>query len=252
MKKRVVVAAVFTMFSGVVTQAQMLGNPISRAPADQLYGEAALRFGETEYDKGTIKRNMLTASLARGVAEHTDVYVGLGYSIKSELDGEPVDGSGMALGIGARHLIRQVDKALVSVYGELRYLSDDLGSLSESFDEYNVSVDVESTLTEVAIGVVGVYAVDNRLKVYGALELVPFSDGEVEISVDSNIPSYYYYWYDLDDVIESEEGKFSFERDSMIGIRLGAEYAISNELKLQGEVSIINEQMVTIGIGRAF
>jgi hypothetical protein len=202
-------------------QAQLVVNPARRAP--EMSGEfgAVFLMQGAEYEVEDrdldIERDMVGLSGAFGLTDLMDVYGVLGYTISSELEDWDDDGDGILLAAGLRGQLMQSRPLRVQAYGQFQMLDEDYGDDGE--------VEAKGELMEFLLGVAGIYTMD-PFDFYTALEMVPFSDGELSVEdVDADL-----------------------ERDSLLGLRFGMSVDFGG-IWLRTDVVIGNEESLTAGVG---
>lgn len=214
-----VLSFVLPLIVSSTASAQLIVNPADVLGQGQFAIEPALLISEIEYDEdqgngGDIERTALAVSAAHGVTEKLDIYGEFGYTLEAEADDISGDGDGFIFGAGIRGLMYQAD--VISFRGVLggRYIDEDYGS------------GVDGNLFEI-YGTTLVHAdLNNSFSLYGGLDIIPFSDGELEFgSFDSDI-----------------------ERDNFLGIRFGANYRIDSML-LRAEAAVIGQQTLILSAG---
>ena len=145
---------------------------------------------ETEKFKLEIERKLFGISGAVGVTERVDLYGGLGYIFDGEIDeASEVDHDGGYFAcIGARGQIFNKDALSIHGYGQVQYLledwTEDWSDYETDGDYYSFSLqetyEAEISQVEIIVGILGKYTITDQVSVYGALELIPFSDGTIE------------------------------------------------------------------------
>lgn len=225
MRKAVVVAVAVCLAAGSAW-AQLIVDPAQQAAAGRIEAGGVLSMSTIEYevDGGTgiggdadIDRTIIGAYGASGVSDMLDIYGALGIIAKAEVDGADDSGTGFLLAGGGRMDVMDISMLDILLYAQAEYISEDYGD------------GVDGTILEISGGVVGRYALAQGANVYGALDLIPFSDGEVEMSGFTT----------------------DFERDSLFGIRLGGNYDLGN-FWIRGELALMGEETITIGAGTYF
>jgi hypothetical protein len=228
--------------------AQLIVDPTARADVGVTEAGAALAISEVEYDEGDIERQVLGVYGAYGVGDWFDVYGVLGLIIDAEPSDWGDSGDGFMLAVGARSALRQIDSWTFLAYGQLQYITEDYGSESASDvdglgDPVSVSADAEGTITELILGGVARYDLNDQLSLYGGIDLIPYSDGEADVSVNVSgggpIAGL------------GADDSFDFERDNMIGIRGGATYDLAS-FWLRAEIALLSEQTFLLGAGTTF
>jgi hypothetical protein len=200
--------------------AQLLIDPSGKAEVGQIEVAASLILNEIEYEiansaESDIEYTVIGAQAAYALNEMVDVFGALGFIAKAESDTD--DGDGFMLAGGVRAAVATMNAVAISAYAQVQYLSED-------FDN-----DVEATVKELLLGVTGSYMLNDIVKLYGGLELVPYSDGEVE----------------------TPRGDADVERDAMFTVRVGGTADVSGVL-VRAELSLLAEQGITLGLGTRF
>ena len=206
-------------------QAQLLNNPAT------LPGQAEVGYGvwlgssTTDYElersgeTGDIDRSLLAGSVEYGAHELVSVFGSAAYAFDVE------DGNGHQFQLGAKGPLRFITMEGVSFnwYSALSVQNESLGGLNEAGVE-----DVENVLSEWLLGAIAVKPLNENFKLYGGLELVPYSLGESVFQ--STNP-------------ENDEYKTDFERDPKVGLRAGV---IWNDIEFH--VDLVHETSVLAGV----
>jgi len=243
----------FAVAAGVLATAtgwgQLLVDPAAKLDTGWLEASGQLSYGKTKYDDGFhVDRAVMQAAAAYGIDPWVDVYVGAGFS-NADLEGWPDNGNGFLIGAGARGIIFGHEVFCVMGYGELRYMDDNYGRVGVREGDRFVSAAIDSTLFETALGISARYWPERNFSVYGAVEVVPLSDGKVKMKVRSNLPDNVLDGMDL----EFPDGKRSadLERTSFLGVRLGAAYDFGGTI-LRFESGFLHELTTSISVGFRF
>ncbi len=223
---RIVIAVFFVCLMAGYASAQLIVDTAQKAATGRVEGGAVLCFTEVGYDvdaghgiggAADVKRSILGGYSALGLSDKLDVYGALGLILKSEVDASSGSGSGFMLAGGGRLDLMDVSVVDVSAYAQLGYVSEGYGA------------GADGVILEVVGGVVGRMTVNNQITVFGAVDLFPFSDGEVDVGG-----------------VTTDIG-----RDSLFGLRGGATMDLGS-IWLRGEIAIVGETTVTIGAGTYF
>ena len=177
-----------------------------------------LSFSSIEYEGDSrggaeIERTILGLSAGYGLSPDLNAFGELGYSVESSFEDGGDDDDGFILGTGLRGVIARQDKLSLRGYGGLRYINEEYGG------------DSKGNLFEVYGGLVARGQVRQEIGLYLGIDIVPFSDGE----------------------IESGNREFDIERDDLIGLRLGGDYAIKG-IVLSAEFPLISEEGFTFRV----
>ncbi len=222
MKKIIMaVLSVTAMLFVNTAQAELMVNPTASAENGEMEGGVALSFSSISYevpgDNSDVDRKMLSAYGAMNVQDEIDIFGALGYTFQSELDGRNGDDTGFALAGGVRATLPIDGDFKVRGYGQLFYFDEDYGN------------SLSGTGIELSLGVLAIKEIE-ELKIYGGVELVPFDDSELK----GNLAT------------------IDLERDNIFGLRVGANYQLNDQLLLRGELALISETTVTVGLSMPF
>lgn len=219
------IIALFGVYA-LPASAQLLFNPAEKAELGQMEGAAGIGFSEVTYENDgetDVDRKFISGYGAYGVNDKIDVVVAGAFSFETEAEDLDDDGTGFILGGGVRSTLpfgKELPLQLQG-YGQLIYVDEDYGDL--------FGAEVEATGLELSLGVAAIYDEIEKIRLYGALELVPYSDFEAESrGVDED-----------------------FDRDDMIGIRLGGRYDM-DPLFIDLGLGLIHEQTFIASIGKTF
>jgi peptidoglycan hydrolase-like protein with peptidoglycan-binding domain len=221
---RSVALIIATALSVNCAQAQLLANPATLSGLGQNEFGVYLGHSNVIYDiekadeTGDINRSLLSAYAARGVYRNIDIFAALAYGFDIE------DGTGTHIALGAKGGLDfiQLDGINFNWYSQLSVYNEEL-------DEVD-NVSVENKLSELLLGAVAVKHIDSDFSVYGGLEVVASSLGEATSKKD------------LHDDYNSD-----FNRDSVVGLRLGAQYK-----SFQMHVGLVNESSFLLGVTLPF
>src|SRR5690606_4162026 len=132
---------------------------------------------------------------------------------EAELEDFDDDDDGIPIGGGLRGAIYTERQVSVHARGGFRYIREDYGP------------GAAGDLLELETGIVARYALSDRFGAYGGVDLVPYSDGEVEAGpADTDI-----------------------ERDDIIGLRLGADFRL-DPVVINAEFGLISEDSFVLRV----
>ena len=267
MKKMLVVFCLTCVFA-IVASAELFVDASRTAGKGNWEGGLNAGLSTTEYEfsgrggpiadgfEKEADRTVLSGYGAVGLTDWLDLFASGGYIINS--DGIwHTDASGFVIAGGARAELWKRDNFSLMGYAQASYLSEEyeeedwyhyvrsgsFGGGTFTSDTYSqnppndggpyeiVGLDASATLTELALGFLWRYELD-KLALYGGIELVPVSDGEMK-----------------SDLLDS---KSDFERTGMFGIRGGATYRVRDDMFLRGEVTLVGEQTFNLGLSKVF
>ncbi|MCB0323575.1 MAG: hypothetical protein KDD69_08375, partial [Bdellovibrionales bacterium] len=157
---------------------------------------------------GDIERTIIGAGFGYGLTPVVDLYGELGYIAEAELEDVDDDDDGFLFGGGFRGIVYHQSQFSLHGRGGFRFITEDYGD------------DADGDLTEVELGLVARYAVNRQLGIYGGLDLVPFSDGDIDVSGG---------------------GSADIERDDLLGVRLGIEGQLEG-IGLNAEFGLVSEE----------
>lgn len=208
--------AALSLTIALPASAQVLVAPQVVAPEGRLDVDAVLSLSEIEYDfdrggDGEVERSILGAALGYGLGPNLNLYGELGYILEAELEHSDDDGDGVLLGGGVRGQLYQQNKFTLNGFGGLRLI----------FEDYGDGADGE--LLEIPLGLLGRYAVHRDFGLYGGVDVVPISEGELDVP----------------------GGDRDFDRDNPLGLRFGVDFALEPVL-LNAEVAVISEEAFTL------
>lgn len=207
--------------------AELFVSPISKN-----YKEASISFGKSDvdYDAGNLERTFISGSYSLPQSDKLNLFAFGQFGFDVE------DGDGFIFGGGAKGPLAFSSGTNINLhwYSQFAYLSEDYGT------ENNVSQ--KGSGYEILLGLVSVHSLDSNLTVWGGLEIIPLSDLEVEVvGTFTGREEFNLADVQLGKAIPST-GTVEFERDDMLGLRLGAEYG-----SLSFSLSLMNETTVMIG-----
>lgn len=206
-----------------VTYAELLVDPSQKADRGGLEVGGIFMYSDVEYEIWDIKRLIAGGYAAYGLNEIIDIYTGVGYIIDADPSGWPDRDSGFILAGGVRALVYENDPMAVIVYSQLGYITEDYGTAHYSAD---------GTLLELTFGGIFKYILNDQLSFYGGLELIPYSDGEVDFS--------------------GRSANFDLERDKIVTVRGGATYHLDENIWFRGGLAVGSETTFTFGVGYSF
>ena len=256
--KRFIVSTIATsvlVWLALPADAQQIIHPARKASPGQLEFGAVAGLSMIEYDgdggegSGDIDRKLMGGYGALGLMELVDVYGTLGIFTAEPEDWDDT-GAGWLIAAGARSAFKLNDQFSIHGYGQLQYLSEDYGETSESESGYYASasskMEATGTFKELLLGGAVRFTPVENLGVYAALELIPYSDGEVEVDASTTVSSLYGGTHS-----ESVSQTADIERDGLIGLRLGADLVVG-QFYGRGELALLSETALLIGAGIAF
>lgn len=181
--------------------------------------QGTLMLSDVEYDfdaggDAEIERTIVGISSSYGLNQSLSMFGEFGLIAESEIENSRDDGNGFLLGAGLKGPLMYQGRFSVTGFGGIRFIDEDYGD------------SVDGQLFELHGGVVGRYALEKNLGVYAGLDIIPFSDGEVD----------------------APGGKSDFERDNILGLRLGIDFLIQ-EVQVNTEVALVSEEAFVIRIG---
>jgi hypothetical protein len=206
----------FCIFFVSTVSAQQL-TPTQRKNDEGMWtGSPLLSLSEIEYEldgggDGEIERTILGGAFGFGLGPRLDLYIEGGYIVEAELENGSDDGDGFLIGSGIRGIIYKENHFEFFGKGGVRYITEDYGS------------SIDGDIFELELAGVARYAVRNKLGVYGGVDLIPYSDGEIEIG----------------------RGDADIERDDLIGLRFGVEGTV-NSVILNAEVALVSEEALIL------
>lgn len=224
MKKRYgfILTLAFMITFAPVTYAELLVDPSQKTDPGGLEVGGIFMYSDVDYEIWDIKRLIAGGYAAFGLSEIIDIYAGAGYIIDSDPSGWPNGDSGFIVAGGVRGLVYENNPMAVIVYSQLGYITEDYGTVHYSAD---------GTLLELIVGGIFKYSLNDQLSFYGGLELIPYSDGEVDFS--------------------GRLRDFDLERDKIVTVRGGATYHLEN-LWFRGGLAVGSETTFTFGVGYSF
>ncbi|RYZ66594.1 MAG: hypothetical protein EOP09_12450 [Proteobacteria bacterium] len=170
--------------------------------------------GDDSFDvEGTI----LVAGYKASVNPRFSIGGGFGLMVDGEAgsDVQADDGQGFRLFVDAAFEAHRFNNNKIIITGTVSH--DRFGF------EYQ-DQDVDFTVTELKAGALFMHSVEG-FDLYGGLEFVLVSDGEVEVF----------------------NGDFDADRDDRLNLRLGAAYNLSNYVALKADLLILGEQTLLLG-----
>ncbi len=195
----------------------------------------ALTFSETFYKHGDVTRQMLGLRLERTgvIFDRLNLAADFGYAFKSEhseWNKKGGSGSGYAMGLESSFA---PFRALPGLRGGLRLFrfSEDYGDGGR----FGGLASAEGDATGVSAGLMYSHALSKLLSAHAAVEYVVFEDGTYGRSIGGLTVG-----RDQD-----------MERDSKVGLRLGAAYDAGG-YRIKADIALISEQSVKLGVGIPF
>jgi hypothetical protein len=161
-----------------------------------------------------IERKILGAIFEHGIADSMAIFAHIGLSTDVEIG--RADGDGFTLGVGAKYRFYHEDRVKIIGYGAFNRFDDDV--------EY-LNIESEVTLNELHMGGVGVYEINPSVEAYGGLEIVPYSNGEVDS--------------------EGSAIDYDIERDDLVSLKLGANVYVKGFV-LRPEFTLLSEQTLAL------
>lgn len=206
-------AAIF--FAGSA-QAQLLIHSQESNTRTGVALNAAVSFSEIEYDgdrgsEGDVERSIIGLGLTLPLSSIVELYGEFGYIAEADLQETRGDGDGFLVGGGLRGTLLRRDRLSLLGRGGFRFITEDYGS------------GLDADIGEVDLGLTARFAANRDLGLYGGLDFIPYSDGELDTGA----------------------GDVDFDRDKRIGLRFGADYKIQS-VTLNGEFSLISEEALIL------
>ncbi len=214
--KNSLIALVLCLAFATQSQAQLLVEPFGEAGVGRLEASAVLSFGEIEYDSGvdSIERTIVGVTGAYGIHSHMDLYGELGFIAKAELENSNDDDMGVLLGTGLRGVLYREGRFSFIGRGGLRFISEEYGN------------DTDGEIIDVDLGVTGRYNLNETVDLYGGVDFIPLSEGEIGTSA----------------------GDFDFERDNAVGFRVGGNFQL-DRFTLNAELGRASEEGFIVRLG---
>jgi len=271
--KRILYIVGLTFLSGIVAHAELFVDASRTAGKSNWEVGVHAGLSETEYKysgrggpiadgaKQDAERTTVSAYGALGLTDWLDIFVSGGYIVQS--DGIwHTKASGLVVAGGVRAEAWRRDRFAIMVYLQASHRAEDYddedwyyyervgtrrypwGTVTEHSETYSKSppddggpyerrsVGASSTSSDVALGAIGRYR-SGRVACYGGLELVPWSDGEIE-----------------EDMFDGS--KSDMERSGALGVKAGASYELAAGMFLHGEATLLNEQTIRLGLSKVF
>lgn len=198
----------------VITSASALVviNPVTTIEQGEFDFGGGLLITEIDFEVEGIEADaddtIIGGYVGYGLYNGVSIYGALGYATE--------DGGGYTMALGAKGALYQKGPLQITCYGHYQYLSEDEDS-------------VEFTFGEFIIGSLATYSPNDQLSLFGGLELIPFSDGEISFS----------------------DMEVDVERDGIFNIRAGALYDFG-PMYLRGDAAFGSETSFTIALGATF
>lgn len=228
------VVGIFMLSGFGSAYAELFINPVTKLSMGAREGSAHFGTSTVTYDSGgsngDVDRTFLGATVAYGMNNLLDVYGTFSYTMKAKAEGIPGDDSGYILGGGVRGGIPNDMGLKLHGYAQLLLINEDYGS--ESF--FGTTIEYSGKETSIMAGVVASKALENKVVVYGGLELNLVSDADIKVSGYSG-----------------GSGRVSVDRDDFLGFRLGANFDAGDFL-LNVNTSLIHETGIFISGSKPF
>ena len=174
-----------------------------------------------------MERTWLSFHDAVSLTDRLELLAAIAAILKAEAEGFDDEGDGFALAGGLRYRVWQQDASALQAYGQFLYLEEDYGHI----DNGSVRQDREATSSELTLGMLYLHEFAGQVTLFGGVELIPYSDGELEITIDNPVQR---ISEDLD-----------AERDDIVGARMGLR-AVLGSVIVQGEVALGHEESFRI------
>lgn len=205
---------------------ELLVNPVAPLKASQAAIGASFVKSKIDYEiseSREIERTIFALEAQYGVKSNIEVFAQFGFINKMEYENVDEDGDGTMLGAGVRGTFLNKGPWAIQGYGLLNFTNEEI----DTFKYRGIDVKVKIDLTEFEGGVIAEYNSSNEFSFYGGIALVPYSDGDVKVT--ASIPTY------------SESGSHSIERDDLVALRLGAQFAPSAAFVIHGGLAFMSE-----------
>lgn len=227
---------------------EVIFNPANQNFDDKAGLSAAYVNSEIEYEnegggESEIERQILGVAGSMPIEQDVEFVFQAGLVTETEAEGIGEDGDGYIMGGGVRAKLMENKKTTVIAYGLLSYTTEEISGTDAGFGDSSTKYKVESAIMEIHGGAVANYALNNKLSVYGGMELTPYSDGEGDYKTEGQTNNV--------GIEEPASTKWDLERDGLLTTRLGAQYDV-DQLTVRGELAIMGEQSLTIGGGYRF
>lgn len=198
--------------------AQLLVPVQLDAPDRQFILSPVLSFVDIDYDLdsgGTVgvDRTILGVSGVYGMNRQVDFYGELGYIVESELESGG-DDDGFQLGGGVKGLFFERDQISLMGLAGVRFITESYGG------------GTDGQFFEVPLALVLRGKVNREFSVYGGIDVIPWSDGE----------------------IDGRGGDTDLDRDDPVGLRAGIDYKLE-QVVLNAEFSLVSEESFLLRVG---
>jgi len=225
---------------GRPSHGQLLIDPIGKADPGKVEGMAGAGLFEADYEgnfnrtstDGEIKRRYLFGGLALGVNDVVDLVLCGAFILQSEIEFFDHDDSGFIVGGGLRSRVWQRGSSALHAYGQVSYVDEDYGR--EPILGELANIEESTTGVEVLIGALYATSFD-ALTLYGGVEIVPYSDGELDIRVSGAGAADFF----------DETATIDLEREEIVSIKLGGEVQLGS-VRLQADATLIGEQTIRV------
>jgi hypothetical protein len=240
MKTKTQIVAIATAMSVSVLSAPAFAenfiSPIQKAPVGKIQGsayigESTVTFENENNVDGDIDRKFFAFSAAYGLNEKVDVYASIALINDAEIEDAPSDGDGTAIAFGARgKLPIRTPGNNIYGYAQLLMTDEDYGKFNAGGETNKISG--EETL--ISCGVMGVRKLENKVSVYGGIDLNLISNGQVK-------------------VVRSITGtdKIDAERNDLLNVRVGADVDIENAM-LDIQLGVFGDKGFMFGLAKDF
>lgn len=206
------------LFCTSICHAQMLADSLASAGSY----EVSLGLTETEYEYSDSNFDVESerSTLSLGWHSSDDLpaqfFAQGGFTYDAELGA--YEGNGFNLGGGVKSHIGENEGVQFGFYALLNYLKD-------SYEFRNDDRDL--SLLELHLATSARYQLNKKLEGYAVLEIIPYSEGEVELSSG----------------LESD-----IERDTLLNLKLGARLRLGKGMIFRPEIGLIGESSLVLGI----
>lgn len=212
------ILAVLPFLFATSASAQILVDHQTNAGSGGFLLTPALSFSEIEYDidgggEAEIERTLIGVALAYGLHPSFDIYGEAAYIAEAEFENARGDGEGLLVGAGFDGEFYRSGRLQLRWLGGIHLISEDYGS------------GTDGDLFEVLLGASARGQLTPEFGLYGGLDIVPVSEGEID---------------------PRRGGDIDFDRDNRVGIRFGADYTFPNAIRLNGEVAAVSEEAFTL------
>lgn len=213
----------FPLLAAAPSQAEILYNPAISVGTDRAAGGVSLtksKVGMQTKSSFDIERTILGFEYHYGISQALHIIGQAGYATKVEYEDIDDTGHGYILGGGVSWEVHRSGANRYLVHGVLNYLSDDVHS-----------GDLKTNLMEIHMGGLATHAVKNNFEIYGGLDLVPYSDGDLKIRGFKSV---------------------SVERDTLFNLRLGMQFLPTPQTNINFGIAFISETTLNIGVDFKF